>query len=230
MGVKSYLAAITNGRGMARSNTYAVYFVLPPTLQTYMDGKGRGGKINAPHKGNDEAYQVGQRILLMCDEVSLPGVQSNTGSITGRYQGQGPIYYPTSPIYTDLQLSFMCDAEMQAFKFLLDWHEFIYNTTNSTVGGIRKGEKVRKLKYPENYQCELHVQKRERNDVSEIGVTTMEYILNNAWPYSVDAIPLSYGSSQLVKCTANFYYTSWDRKLIEEKGLPWPNRAALARR
>jgi len=227
MGVQNYLDAIVNGRGMARSNTYAVYFTLPSQLQTYMDGKGRGGRINAPVSGNRSVSAVGERILLMCDEVSLPGIQSNTGSITGRYQGQGPIYYPTSPIYTDLQLSFMCDAEMQAFKFLLDWHDFIYDTidsTNNPGSGVRVGEKSRKLKYPEQYQCTLHVQKKERNKTDEIGVSTMEFILNNAWPYSIDSIPLSYGSSQLVKCTANFYYTSWDRNPINEKGLPWPNR------
>lgn len=224
MGVKNYLTAITNGRGMARSNTYSVYFVLTPALQTEFRRTGRGNKLNAPVLGSRAVSEVGERILIMCDEVSLPGIQSNTGSITGRYQGQGPIYYPTAPIYNDLQLSFMCDAEMQAFKFLLDWHTYIYDTTSGV--GVRKGEKVRRLKYPDRYQCEMVIEKRERNDLDEIGVTPMKFTLNNAWPYSVDAIPLSYGSSQLVKCTANFYYSSWDRDIAKEnEGLPWPNRA-----
>jgi hypothetical protein len=197
MGVKNYITAIVNGRGMARSNTYSVYFTLTDPLRNLLTGTGRANGLEAPVMGSRAVSYVGERILLMCDEVSLPGIQSNTGSITGRYQGQGPIYYPTSPIYSDLQLSFMCDAEMQAFKFLLDWHSGIYNTSNAS----RSGEKVRKLKYPKDYQCKINVEKRERN--------------------SVDAIPLSYGSSQLVKCTANFYYSSWDKY---ENGLRWPNR------
>lgn len=222
MGVRNYLAAITNGRGMARSNTYAVYFSgMSSEFINYLQGTGRGGKINAPVSGN--VSEVGERILLMCDEVSLPGIQSNTGTVVGRYQGQGPIYYPTAPIYNDLQLSFMCDAEMQAYKFLLDWHDFIYDTKSGF--GVNKGEKVRKLKYPRSYQCNMVVEKRERNADSEIGVRTMQFNLHNAWPYSVDSIPLSYGSSQLVKCTANFYYSSWDRNIaLENQGLPWPNR------
>ena len=233
MGVQTYLSAITNGRGMARSNTYSVYFVTPPALSRYFNDTGRSGKLNAPVKGfklgstgkSEGVSDVGERILIMCDEVSLPGIQSNTGSITGRYQGQGPIYYPTAPIYNDLQLSFMCDAEMQAFKFLLDWQSFIYDTVENQ-SGIRKGEKVRRLKYPKDYQCEMIVEKNERGERSEIEVTSMKFTLNNAWPYSVDAIPLSYGSSQLVKCTANFYYSSWDRDIAKEnEGLPWPNRA-----
>lgn len=220
MGVSNYLAAITNGRGMAKSNTYSVYFVLTESLENEFKRTGRGNGMKAPVLGNRSVSEVGERILLMCDEVSLPGIQSNTGSITGRFQGQGPIYYPTAPIYSDIQLSFMCDAEMQAFKFLLDWHEFIYDTKGAT----RAGEKVRRVKYPNQYQCnKMIIEKRERNKTDEIGVTTMGFELNNAWPYSVDAIPLSYGSSQLVKCTANFYYTSWDRNPINEKGLPWSN-------
>lgn len=221
MGVKSYLAAITNGRGMARSNTYAVFFTLAPGVKARLTETGRANGLESVNPGNI-IDNVGERILIMCDEVSLPGIQSNTGTITGRYQGQGPLYYPSSPIYSDIQLSFMCDAEMQAFKFLLDWYEFIYDTKSGV--GIRKGEKVRRLRYPEEYQCTMKIEKRERNNSNEIGVTTMGFELNNAWPYSVDAIPLSYGSSQLVKCTANFYYSSWDRIPIDEKGLPWPNR------
>jgi len=222
MGVRNYLSAITNGRGMARSNTYAVYFVTPPDLNQYFNDTGRGGNLNAPPVSVDGISDVGQRILVMCDEVSLPGIQSTTGSVSGRYQGQGPIYYPTAPIYNDIQLSFMCDAEMQAFKFLHDWHSFIYETSDAS----NKGEKVRRLKYPSSYQCEMMIEKRERGETSEIEVTSMQFKLYNAWPYSVDAIPLSYGSSQLVKCTANFYYSSWDRNLpLENQGLPWPNRA-----
>lgn len=224
MGVKNYLNAIVNGRGMARSNTYSVYFSLTDSLRREFgtSGTGRGNGLEAAVLGNKDVGKVGERILIMCDEVSLPGIQSNTGSIVGRYQGQGPFYYPTAPIYNDMQLSFMCDAEMQAFKFLLDWHDFIYDTTDGS--GIRKGEKVRRLKYPDRYQCEMIIEKRERNITDEIGVTTMGFKLHNAWPYAVDAIPLSYGSSQLVKCTANFYYSSWDRNPINEAGLPWPNR------
>lgn len=205
MGVQNYLNAIVNGKGMAKSNTYAIYF--SGDVITNRLGVSRGGLDSAVDGKNFNPSKVGQRILLMCDEVSLPGVQSSTGSVSGRYQGQGPVYYPVSPIYTDLQLSFMCDAEMQALKFLLDWHEYIYQTTTA-----KSNNKARKLKYPNEYQCNITIEKREKNATDEIGTLSLTYNLYNAWPYSVDAVPLSYGSSQLVKCTANFYYSSWDKK------------------
>ena len=39
----------------------------------------------------------------------------------------------------------------------------------------------------------------------------------DAYPYSIDTIPLAYGTSQLTKCTVNFYYKKHD--IIYNAGL-----------
>ncbi len=179
---------------MAKSNLYSVYF--------------SGGVINEligdfggiDRKAGTQPSLVGERVNIMCDEVSLPGVQSSTGSVV-RHPGANPIYYPTNPIYNDLQLSFMCDAEMQALNFLTDWHAKIYKKVGNSY----------QINYPEKYKCTtLTIEKNEKDSKSEVGLTPVKYELKDAWVYSVDAIPLSYGSSQIVKVTANFYYTNWN--------------------
>jgi len=194
MGVQTYLNAIANGRGMAKSNLYAVYFGGEQVIQEL--GKDFGGLST---RAGDKISKVGERVLLMCDEVSLPGVQSSTGSVV-RHPGANPIYYPTNPIYNDLQLSFMCDAEMKALEFLVKWREKIYTRVGNSY----------QANYPEDYQCTLFIEKNERDATSELGkIPPAKYTLNGAWPYTIDSIPLSYGSSQLVKVTANFYYRNW---------------------
>lgn len=198
MGVKAYISAITNGRGMASSNLYAVYFTggpIPSMTGTY-------GAIDTPVKGQN-ITKVGERVLLFCDEVNLPGVQFATGTVN-RYAGAAPVNYPTNPIYNDLQLSFMCDAEMQPVKFLNDLQQKMY----SIIGSGK--DKQYRMNYPNEYQCSIIIEKRERGTTGEVEKLSLRYTLNGAWPYSVDAIPLSYGSSQLVKVTANFYYHNWD--------------------
>ena len=35
----------------------------------------------------------------------------------------------------------------------------------------------------------------------------ISYILENAYPYSIDAVPLSYGSSQITRVNVNLYYS-----------------------
>lgn len=196
MGVQTYLNAIANGRGMAKSNLYAVYFGGEKVIQEL---QGSFGGLSA--RAGDKISKVGERVLLMCDEVSLPGVQSSTGSVV-RHPGSNPIYYPTNPIYNDLQLSFMCDAEMKALEFLVKWREKIYKRVGNSY----------QVNYPEDYQCTMIIEKNERDSSSELGSATKppaKYELYGAWPYSIDSIPLSYGSSQLVKVTANFYYKNW---------------------
>lgn len=201
MGVTSYLSAVTNGRGMAKSNLFAAYFVGGQMNQSWVTNQ-FGGISTTPTGQN--ITLVGQRILILCDEVTLPGVQRSTGNVV-RYTGSSPLAYPTGLVYNDIQLSFMCDAEMQAVDFLRQWMEKQYQTTGSSVN------KSYRFNYIDEFSCEkLVIEKRERNATDEIGLTAAKYELYRAWPYSLDAIPLSYGSSQLVKVTANFYYTNWD--------------------
>lgn len=194
MGVQAYIQAISNGRGMAKSNRYSVYFQGGNIItELKKDFGGIDSKVK------DSISKVGERVLIFCDEVSLPGAQSNTGSVV-RHPGANPIYYPTNPIYNDMQLSFMCDSEMQALSFLTKWRQKIYKKVGRSY----------QVNYPEDYECDMVIEKNEPNASSEVGYTSVTYKLNKVWPYSVDAVPLSYGSSQLVKVTANFYYRDWD--------------------
>ena len=58
----------------------------------------------------------------------------------------------------------MCDEEMQALNFLNDWFGKIYKPNGK---GLNRGYQ---LNYPEEYRCtEMIVEKRERNNKSEIG-------------------------------------------------------------
>lgn len=194
MGVSAYIQAISNGRGMAKSNRYSVYFQGGNIItELKKDFGGIDSKVR------DSISKVGERVLIFCDEVSLPGAQSNTGSVV-RHPGANPIYYPTNPIYNDMQLSFMCDSEMQALNFLTKWRQKIYKKVGRSY----------QVNYPDDYECDMVIEKNEPNQSSEVGYTSVTYTLNKVWPYSVDAVPLSYGSSQLVKVTANFYYRDWD--------------------
>jgi len=190
-GINVLLTKIAQGGGMATSNNFAVGIDVP------------SGVTSLRLKPNDTG--VGGRIIILCDEVSLPGVQASTGQITGLHQGSPVINYPTGKVYNDLQLSFMCDADMSALKFLQDWFSYIFDTTGTTESGVQ----VNKLRYPNEYQGKLTISKTERNKNTDGGSGSIEYQLMKAWPYAIDSVPLSYGSSQLVKVTANFYYRYW---------------------
>jgi hypothetical protein len=199
-GINVFKSKIAQGGGMATSNNYAVSIDAACL-------SGLGYTMTPDNTG------VGGRILIMCDEVTLPGVQASVGQMPGLYQGSPVINYPTGKIYTEVQLSFMCDADMAPLKFLQDWFNFIFQsnerivlTSGTTPTTLTAGVNTNRLKYPNEYQGTLKITKTERNANTDGGSSSVEYQLMKAWPYAIDAIPLSYGSSQLIKVTANFYY------------------------
>ena len=164
----------------------------------------------------DDARNV---VNMMCDEAQLPNVVSTTGTVIGRYLGEGLINYPHTRTYTDLGLGFMCDAEQIPLKFLTSWYDFMYGenvTSDETYDGTmeaalgstpRPRNRTNRLKFPDEYVCNLKIMKTEPNKNSSSGRVPITYILENCYPYSIDAVPLAYGSSQLSRVTASFYYT-----------------------
>ncbi len=163
-------------------------------------------------------------VNMLCDEAQLPNVQSGVAQITGRYLGEGPISYPHTRIFTDLSLGFQLDAEATPLKFLTAWYDYIYS---EDLIQNKATERVNRLRYMDDYTCKLKIVKTEmpitnrpfgETKISVDGILSAEtattssrksvtYILENCYPYSIDSVPLSYGSSQITRATVNFYYT-----------------------
>ena len=68
---------------------------------------------------------------FLCDEAQLPNTQAATGTLKGRYTGEGEINYPHTRVFTEFQLGFQCDANMTPLKFLYDWYGSIFQERNA---------------------------------------------------------------------------------------------------
>jgi len=194
--ISSLLAMISSGSGMASSNNFSVEILFSGGVTSV---------VGSQWSYKDPAAQEETRMMVFCDEVSLPGYQTGTGQVS-RLTGDAQVYYPTTPIYNDIQLSFMCDAYMTPLHKLNDWMKYIFDDGGSNADGIERGTRLR---YPDQYQAKIKIYKTERSKTNDNGAISTTYTLHDAWPYSIDSTPLSYGSSQLVKITANFYYRRW---------------------
>lgn len=172
-------------------------------------------------------------LKMFCEEAQLPNVQAATGNLTGVRMGEGQINYATSKLYTDFQLGWMCDANMTPLKFLNAWHGFIFNefgadgkdiftetgkyvrknaslaNLKQETGTLGSREKSIRLKYPDQYQCNITITKTEKGKSAANSRASMMYTLIDCFPYAIDAVPLSYGASQVTKVTANFYYSKY---------------------
>ena len=198
--IDQFMSRIGRKGGMALTTGFDVYF----------DG------LNSQVAG--EFYSSGNEdiVHMLCDEAQLPNVQSATGQLSGRYLGESGMQYPTSRMFTDLSMGFLCDAEMTPAKFFNHWYSYIFSDTETTNRGYyfdargatpKPRNRSNRLKYMDDYTSSIKIIKTEPNATYSNGRAPITYILENAYPYAIDAVPLSYGSSQIARVNVNFYYS-----------------------
>ena len=194
---------------------------------------GKGATSAADTDANVSGNKAADVLKMFCEEAQLPNVQSATGNLTGVRLGEGQINYATGKLYTDFQLGWMCDANMTPLKFLNSWQSFIFNefdsgnndvldktgdyiqeneslaNLKSETGTLGSRDKSIRLHYPDEYQCNITITKTEKGKSAANSRASMMYTLIDCFPYAIDAVPLSYGASQVTKVTANFYYSKY---------------------
>ena len=192
MSINSFLSTIAANGGMSFSNNFVVLV--------------DGAPVSIP---NEDVY--GQTIAFMCDEAQLPNINTATGTQNGLYTGLGSIDYPHTRVFTELQLGFMLDANLTVLKYLNEWHSKIFNEgalESDRNGGLTylPENRVTRLRYSDEYVANILITKTESGPQSTIQRKPITYVLEKAYPYAIDAVPLQFGSSQITKVTAQFKY------------------------
>ena len=186
---------------MSLSNNFAVKIINPPVA--YVDSE--------------------TIVSLFCDEAQLPNVNTAQGQTNGLYLGSGTINYPHTRVYTEIQLGFMLDANLSALKFLNKWMDFIFSghedefsdqqrnlslTQIQSLAATRPKKENRpiRLRYRDDYARTILISKTEIGPYAPNQRVPLTYVLEQAYPYAIDAVPLSYGNAQLTKVSAQFSY------------------------
>ncbi len=212
MSINTFINAIASGGSMSMTNGYDVQFQLPSSVKTYLE---------STCDVLDDSTGPSSLVKMLCDEAQLPNIQSATGQLQGRYMGENQINYPYAKFYTDFALSWMCDVNMTPLKFVTGWHNYVFNgnwndapkvSSKKGLFGIREENpneinRAIRLNYPSQYLGRIRVTKADRGPLGATSRSAISYILEDCYPYSIDTVPLSYGTSQITKVSANFYYS-----------------------
>ena len=148
-------------------------------------------------------------VEYFCDEVQLPNINTATASQNGLYTGLGSVDYPHTRVFTELQISFLLDANLEALKFLNDWYFFIFNETpiERGVGAQYELEnRTTRVRYRNEYAATIRIIKAEIGGNDSTERQSIEYVLEKAYPYAIDAVPLQFGTAQLLRVTGQFKY------------------------
>lgn len=218
--------AITNNGGMASSNNYDISFQFTEgqRVKTLL----KGFDVDPSIAGNESGTPA-SLINMFCDEANFPSFSAATGQIQNRYQGEGTTNYPHTRLDSDLSISWMCDANMAPYKFLATWMDFIFGESPDRSSGslenlksqslTKARNRVNRLAYPKDYISTIRLIKVEKGKNAPNSRPSVAVVFEDAYPYTIDAIPLSYGTSQLVKVSASFYYSKHHNIFIDNRTL-----------
>lgn len=216
-GINSFLSSISRHGGLSSSNNFEVQIKMRDDATKFKEHIiGRLFGVDQGSGGMDEYFK------FMCNEAQLPNVNAATGQINGLYVGIGANDYPHTRIFTEIALSFLLDADLTALKFFNAYHAFIFgdywdyeDAPGSGVEGsdtfmdsasLRPANRVNRLEYANNYVCDIYITKTEQGPLHATQRKPLTYVLERAYPYSIDAVPLQFGPNQISSVNVNFKY------------------------
>lgn len=188
----------------ALTSHYQVSFNVPADASDY---------ISKQRKINVSAINIEDYITVPCSEASLPGSRLMTHELNDDYTGV-TLRHAYRRQYDEMaNFTFYVDAQKYYIvRFFEAWLSYI------TLEGVSMGRDTtnysHRIAFPNQYQTDsLSIIKFERDYQRSVGgprgAGSINYEFKNAYPIAINAMPLSYDSSSLLKCTVDFNFSRY---------------------
>jgi len=188
----------------ALTNHYYVDMPIPGAVRSYI----------AENYGK-ELQQIGNfisnKLSFFRSGATLPGTSYATAEVKDNFMGV-PQEFAHTRLYTDLDFTFYVDNDYNILRYFEIWMDYIGS------GADTKGEDFlayhrkspgyyRRFRFPNQYKTDgIEIVKFERDYKK-----ALSYQFVNAFPKGMTAIPVSYGSAELLKVTMTINY---DRYIV----------------
>ena len=182
---------------LAQNNHFLVTFSsLTPTVESYL----------SKYTGIRSVKNFLSRNLgILCSDASLPTSTLATAEVKDNFMGV-PQQFAHTRFYTDISYSFYIDEDYTLLKIFEGWMEYISSGANADVDQDHRAY-YRRMKYPDSYKCNtMYINKFVKNYKR-----TLRYRFVNVFPKSINAIPVQYGTADILKVSVNFNY---DRYIV----------------
>ena len=174
-------------------------------------------------------------VSLSCSEASLPGTTLNTAEAVDKFHGMTEKFAYRRMYDDTAEFTFYVDAKnYDILKLFESWISFPYESNNSGNSRIP----FHRFKYKKVYETKVYITKFERDfefvgDGAKVGAIGAKenrnkrtYTLHNAFPIAENSMPLSYDSSQLLKCSVSFSYTHYS---VDDEVVPTTQKQSQPR-
>jgi hypothetical protein len=201
----------------ALTSHFQCWFNPPVDVQNWLKERQKAGVGVAYDNNYAEIYS------LLCCETSLPGSSLTTLEINNDFTGVTE-RHAYRRIYDDrIDFTFYVDHDYNIIKFFENWIGYIVNEQFTDERGVKNNaielsNYSYKVRYPNGtgrsarsnqsgsgYRTEVYLNKFERDYSGRY----IRYRFLQAYPISIQSMPVSYDSSSLLKCTVSFTYSRY---------------------
>ena len=188
---------------VAQTSLYRLTLPVPATVRTFIAQRG----INTLDIDN---------ISLLCTEANLPGSTLATHDVTNDYHGvsEKMVY---RRIYDETaDMTFYVDRDYKVVEFFESWIDYSVGIGDVFTRNEFKSPYVHhRAEYADNYKINFYLSKFERDHHSNGSSRTLDYTFVHGFPISIQAMPVSYDQSQILKCNVSF---SFIRYVMQRSG------------
>ncbi len=150
---------------------------------------------------------------LSCMEASLPGTSLATVELTNDHSGITERHVHRRQYDTTASFTFLVDRDYKQIKFFETWIGYIVNEQDSANPNY-----FYRVNFPRQYQTIIQIKKFER----DYKQPALSYEFLNAYPISINAMPVTYEAAQTLKCTVNFNFSRYITNATTVKPAPYP--------
>lgn len=163
-------------------------------------------------------FQYNEEMLEMlsinCIDASLPGSTFATSEIYDDYTGVTERHAYRRQYDDRSDFTFIVNnTDKNTYGVLLFfelWKQFICNENYADENSINSANYFYRMNFPDSYQAPyILINKFERDFTSKEKTNILQYRFIQAYPISINSIPVSYESTQLLQCTVSFSYTRY---------------------
>jgi len=147
---------------------------------------------------------------LSCSDTSLPGSALMTHEMKDDYIGVTEKIAYRKAYDDSASFTFYVNTSHFAIIFFENWIRYISGEPliSSSFGSNNRSDFNHRMLFRSQYSSKILIKKFEKDYGKESSAYT-EYTFLDAYPASINSMPVSYDSSQLLKCTINFNFTRY---------------------
>ena len=186
----------TNILNPALTSTYECHFVFPKSVRDWANSRsGVGNGITLDNVGN---------VSIACRQASLPGTSLATHEMLNDFTGVRERHAYRRQYDDTASFTFYVDVSYDTIFLFENWINFIVNQDNSDTN-IKSSNYSYTVNFPDEYKSRIFIRKFERDYAGR----NLEYSFYDAYPLSINSMPVFYDASQILECTVNFCFSRY---------------------